>query len=47
MGLRGWVRGERDSQSGIPEKKGPEEVIGEGREEEVGKDRIKQQRRST
>ena len=38
MGLRGWVTGERDSQPRLPENKGPEGVIGEGREEVEGKD---------
>ena len=47
MGLRGWVREERDSQPGLPEKKGPEGVIGEGREEEEGKDWGLQQSRWT
>ena len=34
MGLRGWVTGERHTQPRLPEKKGPEGVIGEDREEE-------------
>ena len=47
MGLRGWVKGEKDSQPVLPEKKGPEGVIGEGREEEEGKDWSIQQSRWT
>ena len=33
MGLRGWMTRERVSQPGLPEKKGPEGVLGEDREE--------------
>ena len=47
MGLRRWVTGERDSEPELPEKKGPEGVIGEGREEEEGKDWNIQQNRCT
>ena len=43
MGLRGWLTGERDTLPDLPKKKGPEGVLGEGREEEGGKDWIKQQ----
>ena len=46
MGVRGWVREERNSQPGLPVKKGKKGVLEEGRKEEVGKDRINQQRRS-
>ena len=47
LGLRGWVTGERHTQPRLPEKKGPEGVIGEGREEEEGKDWSIQQSRWT
>ena len=36
--MREWVTGERHKQLGLPGKKGPKGVIGEGREEEEGKD---------
>ena len=45
MGLRGWVTGERHIQNRIPENKGPEGVVGEGREEEGVKDWSLQQSR--
>ena len=38
MALRGWVTGERHKHPRLPENKWPEGVIGEGREEEEGKD---------
>ena len=45
MGQRGWVTEERHTQPRLPENKGPEGVIGEGREEEGVKDwRIQQSR---
>ena len=47
MGLMGWVKVERDSQPGLPEKKGPKGVIGEGREEEGGTDWSNQRSRWT
>ena len=36
MGLRGCVTGERHTEPRNPENKGPERVIGEGREEDEG-----------
>ena len=42
MGLRWWVTIEKDTQPDLPKKKVPKGVLGEGKEEEGGKDLIKQ-----